>query len=63
MKKTFTKIPTNWVNEALQILNNFCSQSTRFCDECYLRNRKGDCLLQTDYPERFDKWKKDKYVE
>ena len=46
MKKTFTKIPTNWINEALQILNNFCSQSTRFCDECYLRNRKGTHYIQ-----------------
>ena len=63
MKKVFKKISTEWVDEALQILNNFCSQNTCYCEECYLRNKKDECILRTDFPERFDKWKKNKYNE
>lgn len=60
MKKTLSKIPDHMVREALQIVNNYCSQSTFKCNDCFLRMKNGSCLIRSDFPERFDRWKKDK---
>lgn len=59
-KKFLKKVPKEYVVEALQVVTNYCNQSVKECDTCFLRMREGSCLFKAELPDRFEKWKKEK---
>lgn len=59
-RKSLREIPKEYVIEALQIVTNYCNQSVKECDECFLRMKDQTCMFRAELPDRFIKWKKEK---
>ena len=59
-RKPIAKLTEGIVVEALQIVSNYCTQSVKDCEGCYLRMKDKTCLFRAELPDRFKKWKKEK---
>lgn len=61
-RKPLREIPKEYVVEALQIVTNYCNQSVKECDECFLRMKDTTCLFKAELPDRFKKWKGERKI-
>ena len=59
-RKASREIPEQFIEQALQILNNVCKYNHKGCSECILKMNNGACLIETDFVEKFATWKKER---